>query len=376
MGKFLRKLNERLQIVDRAGYRREQYQSYMTGPEWRNVEMASEYGEYLGQNNSMFHFPYFRQIGGLWRVFYNSYQAARQYNSRWEIISSEYMVMDVFVSAFTTMELLPKAILSLITFPFFNKENPSEMQQHLAEFYKQYAKDLQTIPFYDHEYKKIRNDLAEKYKACQNWTWGDWFSWKVVSTELLARRLISSPLSWWFHQDNNLVPATTDLLVKLNVADETDFEAAKSQLKHKIESLSKEHAIAIVDDHVYAKGKIKEKHGQSYTSVYARISAPRYAAFQPAVHAMAQNGIHTRLLAGQEQVQVKCLIEGEDSAKLNVRQKAANQVKHVNPLYTYENHIDSTRKFCLFDVPARDLHKTLTRLSSQEGVETKFIHNF
>ncbi len=42
VGKFLDSLNDRTECTDKANYHREQYQSFMSGPEWRNVEMAEE----------------------------------------------------------------------------------------------------------------------------------------------------------------------------------------------------------------------------------------------------------------------------------------------------------------------------------------------
>ena len=86
MGRFTRKLNDNLSLD--STYQREQYQSYMTGPEWRNVEMVEEYAAFLKEGKSTFQFPYFRQILGLWRVMFHSYRAARQYNTHAEIIFS------------------------------------------------------------------------------------------------------------------------------------------------------------------------------------------------------------------------------------------------------------------------------------------------
>lgn len=83
MGKYLDDLNRKLIITHPSDYYRQQYQSFMTGPEWRNVEMAEEFSQFLTENHSYFSFPFFRQIFGLWRVFWQSYKAARQYDSHW-----------------------------------------------------------------------------------------------------------------------------------------------------------------------------------------------------------------------------------------------------------------------------------------------------
>lgn len=374
VGRFLNSLHQRTEAVDKSNYHREQYQTYMTGPEWRNVEMAEEYAEFIKEGNSLFQFPYFRQILDLWKVIYNSYSTARKYNTMWQIITSEYMVMDLFIGFFTTVELFPKGILSLLLYPFLKKENNSEMQNHLADFYKKYAADLQTIPFYDHKYKEIREDLADKYNKCKNKTWVDWFSWTCVSIELWARRWISKPLSYWFHQDDNLVPATTDILVKYRIDDCPDEEKAKSVFQKKITELTdKNMNVAVVDNLVYTK---KPSESKNYTSVYARLRVPRYAAFQEVLHNLDNQGIHLRKIAGQDRVQVKCQLTARDEAALEQTQEQITDKVGQPPVYSYGDRIHSNRRICLFDVSVRDLAEKTSELSEVANTEVKFIHNF
>ena len=376
MGKFVNELDSKMQTIDRARYRREQYQSFMTGPEWRNVEMAEEFATSLQEGKSMFQFPYFRQIADLWRVLYHSYSAARKYNSRKEIFFSEYMIMDLFVTLFTTLELTPKGILSLLLYPFLKKENKSPMQQHLANYFTNYAADLQTIPFYDHPYKTIRETLAKQYNECENHSWVDWFSWTAISIELRAKQLISSPLSYWFHQEGNEAPPSTDILVKFDAIGIDNPEQAKELFQERLTELAANHKITLVDDHLYAKETPKTKGDLTYTSVYARLTTPRYAAFQPAVRAMAEQGIHLRKIAGQDHVQVKCVVDTGDVDNLTEKTAALNSTNNVTALYTYSDRIHSNRQMCLFDVPVKNLHETLYGLDQAEDVHVNFIHNF
>lgn len=373
MGKFVDRFDERIQLTDKEHYRREQYQSYMTGPEWRNVEMAEEFAELLDNGQSMFHYPYFRQIYDLWKIVYHSYSSARKYNSISDILFSEYMLMDLFVATFTTLELIPKGIISLLLYPFLSKENNSSMQNHLAEYHKKYAQDLQTIPFYDHSYEDILEDLTKKYEECTDRTWVDWFSWKVISTELWMRQHLSKPLQSWFHQEGNEAPPTTDILVKFNALDAEYPEQAKQEFKERLEKIGQ---VVLVDEQLYAKDHAKNKNEQNYISVYARLRAPRYATFQPVVRALAEQNIHLRKIAGQDQVQVKCTIDAEDEDKLLATKEALNQTKKVTPLYSYSDRIHANHKICLFDVAVRNLHKTLDRLEKEENVTVNFIHNF
>jgi len=376
VGKYIEQLDEQIQAIDKKNYYRGQYQSYMTGPEWRNVEMAQEYAAFLREGKSMFQFPYFRQVAGLWRVFYHSYKAARKYDSPWSILFSEYMLMDLFVCFFTTVELIPKALLSMVLNFFLGTVNRTEMQQHLAEHYQQYAQNLETIPFYDHQYKEIRENLENKYRECREKTWGDWFSWKVVATELWMRRWISKPLSYWFHQDANLVPATTEVLVKFKDDESSDQRQAKKTFRAKITQIQAQTpAVSITGEDVY----VKENQNKSYLSVYARLTVPRYASFQTVVHELAEKDIHLRKIAGHDKVQVKCIIDAPDENNYLLRRSELEALKKgTSLLYTYGDNIHPWRKFCLFDVDVHNLDKSLGRFTKhdQEEVSVQFIHNF
>ncbi|KTD75268.1 hypothetical protein [Legionella waltersii] len=370
MGKFLRSLHKKTEIIDKVDYHRELYQSFMTGPEWRNVEMAEEYAQFLDDGHSMFQFPYFRQIFGLWRVVYESYSAARKYNSIWQIVSSEYMLMDLFIGVFTTLELLPKGILSILLSPFLNKDNDTEMQKHLADFYSQYAKDLHTLPFYDHNYSEARAQLARAYEECEHKTWGDWFSWTFISLDLWARKWISKPLSYWFHQDNNLVPATTDILVKERVDNSQDLEALKSSCIEHLESIEGVH---VVDKNVYFKPTPSTEYA---VSAYARLRVPRYDSFQTVLNSLNDEGIQLRKIAGQDRVQVKCEINASNDIDLEDTQEKLNDIVAQKPLYSYGDSIHPYRRLCMFDIHVRELADKVEKLNESKYAKVKFIHNF
>lgn len=376
MGRFVTQLDAKIKITDKAPYQRESYQSYMTGPEWRNVEISEEYARFLQEGNSMFQYPYFRQALDIWQVFYQSYKAARQYNSRWSILASEYFVMDLFVSTFTTLELLPKGIISLLLYPFLSKKNHSMMQGQVAKYYETYAKNLQTIPFYDHKYKEIKEELRQQYRDSAPHTWVDWFTWKFVSFELSAKRLISRPLSFWFHQEDNIVPDKTQVLVKYKVTEAESPESAIEIFKNKIDALARVHNLSVVGNDVYVKEKAKTNEGKTYSTVYARLNAPRYMAFQNAVREMGNEGIHLRKIAGQNRVQVKCNINATNEESLAYTQECLRETRHLSPLYSYSDRIHPNRSICLFDVPVRGLDKTLARIDKVKDVEVTFIHNF
>lgn len=375
MGRYTEAFNDQMLNQDTANYKRELYQTYMTGPEWRNVEMVSEYGNFLREGHSMFQFPYFRQMAELWKVMYHSYASARRHHNVTEIIFSEYMLMDLFVVFFTTIELLPKGIGSLLLYPFLQAKNPTQMQGHLAYFYTAYAKALEITPFFDHNYSELRQDLAEKYNACDNRTWIDWFSWTAISIELQAKSVLSIPLRYMLHQDANNAVVTTDILVKCSEIDTKDPDAAIEHFHAKLAEISQQHNVKLVGD-----VRVKErKESNDYISTYARLTVPRYMAFKPLVEDMASKGIFVRKIAGQDLVQMKCEIKSTDEVAMNGCEAALNQKEHVTPLYTYTDRIHSNYKVCLFEVPVKNLHDTLTKLEQNNDNAqacVTFIHNF
>lgn len=375
MGIYVKTLDERLQATDQSQYYRNQYQSSMTGPEWRNVEMAEEFAGFLREGNSMFQFPFFRQTLELWKVLYRSFASARKSDGILTIIFSEYMLMDLFVTVFTMLEFIPKGIVSLLFYPFLKTNNSTSMQTYLADYAETYARNLQTIPFYDHDYKKIQEELAQKYKESPDRTLIDRVSWACLSTELRIKRLISRPLSYWYHQETTEVPSTTDMIVRLNVEKIDDPEKAKQLFQACLKDSPCNDVVHVVDGHIYVK---PNKDDKLYTSVYARLRAPRYKAFPGVVQALAEKGIHIKKIAGQNHVQIKCVVEGEDEIKLKKYQQQLQKVKDITPLYTYSDHIHPGRRTCLFNAPVHNLDQTLERINKldPEHVHVEFIHNF
>lgn len=386
VGKFLESFDKKLKAVDKSNYYREQYQTFMTGPEWRDVEMADEIAKFLKDGKSLFQFPYFSQIYDLWRVIYNSYSAARKYNSALQIIKSDYMAMDLFIGFFTTVEYVGKGLISLIFKPFLSKENKTEMQDKIATLYfERYAKDIQTLPFYDHKYDEIKNNLSKEYdrlKSANKLTTVDKLSWFFVSLELSARYWISKPCAWWFHSDSNIVAPTTDLLVKLDIDKNADFDLEKNKFLSNITKIATKNKdpedkqkCIIVEDTVFVKNPSNNK---SYTSLYAQLRAPRYGIFQNVLEDLKQAGFKLKKIAGQTRVQVKCQIDAQNELELNDKQAALNDKMRQSPIYSYGDRIHPFKRICFFDMHVRDIAERVNDVKGMKdkGVDVKFIHNF
>jgi hypothetical protein len=116
----------------------------------------------------MFIQPYGHQIFELWGVFSEARRITAQevpHESNW--FYSDYMVMDIFVVLFTSMELLVKSIYSFFCYFWLPTRNDSEWQAILADFYEKYVRDIETKPFFMHPYEKSLADLSLKWEMCQ-----------------------------------------------------------------------------------------------------------------------------------------------------------------------------------------------------------------
>lgn len=359
---FLTVLNKKLSAVEKQNYYRPANNSFMSAPEWRNVEMAEEFARFLRDDHSLFQYPYFSQIFDLWKIFFNSYRSARRHNTDVELLTSEYMIMDAFVVFFTTLEFAPKGILSLLFKPLLDAENKTEMQTQLATYFAKYAADLQTIPFYDHHYAENRAALADAYRNSKNKSWCDWFSWKFISAELYFRRWVSMPLHAFFHVDGNTTPSTTDVLVQCVIENATDVAHAKTLFREKIVDLNE---ITLIENHLYVEELQIKK------TVYALLRVHRYAAFMEDVKALDARGIVIKKIATQDQVQVKC--ECEDEAVLEVLKK---DLPASTFLYSHGDRLNPKRRICFFEVPVEKLQQSVKEINSHTHAKVTFIHNF
>ena len=285
---------------------------------------------------------------------------------------SEYGAMAAFINVFTACEWMPKGIISMFMRPFLDKKNDSEMQKHIANYYQSYAAKLETLPFYDHNYGEARLELQEAYKSCHNKTWTDFFTYYSLLSDLYLKGWISKPLQSNFHDPHNIVPATTDILVKFKIKLD-DEDIAKQVFKNKINEMEKKSDAKIVGDHIYA---IK-KPGKSDTFIYALLEVPRYRDFIKTVDCLTRENIKIKKMAGNDHVQVKCEIKAQDNKSLQQSLNSLQKLKKAKLLYSYEDNIYPYRRMCLFDVSVKTLQQTVKELNEEiPNVTVNFIHNF
>lgn len=101
--------------------------TYLTGPEWQNVRSAKRYSAFI-EHTPFYSFPYFTEIATFWRVYANSWKAAREHYCFWEVATSEYTMMNTFIGVMNTLEYTVKGIISAPIRWYFTQENVKEAE--------------------------------------------------------------------------------------------------------------------------------------------------------------------------------------------------------------------------------------------------------
>ncbi|MCS5711889.1 hypothetical protein [Candidatus Berkiella aquae] len=340
MGRFTDRLNSNL-IHKHSAYQRPLMQTYLTAPEWRNVEMAKELGRTLKKGTPFFQFPYFKQIAGFWRVFFQSYRVAKRHHSHREILFSEYMLMNLFIGCSITAGHLAKGITSLILFPFLRNQNQTTFQNEVGKVVSEYGDFLQHTPFYHFPYLRKLKMLWQAFKTSSDRSLIDYITMLFTTMESLTRQTISAPIAWWYKQPQNAPADKIHILVKSNKT---------------VEQIRK------VNREIRVIGKPYKK--KNSKNLYYHLEVPRYGEFQKIVEKFATNQVQIKTIAGQEWVQVKVSASDKQCEKLN-----SNQF-----LYEYRNYVDKN-KIVELDVKTKDLTKTVRQLKRNK-IAIKLIHDF
>lgn len=92
-------------------YERPLIQSYLSSPEWVNVDVAKEYAAFI-EHTPFYEFPYFKSINTYWKVFGDSFKAACNKQGKLETLKSSYMLMNLFIGITMTAEYFARGIVS------------------------------------------------------------------------------------------------------------------------------------------------------------------------------------------------------------------------------------------------------------------------
>lgn len=126
--KELRKVQNAL--AKDPNYKRALLQTYLTAPEWHNVAVTQEYAKFI-EHTPFYAFPYFSHIGLFWQVYSDSWNAARQENSWYDVMFSQYNLMNLFIGGTMTGEFFLKGLFSIIPSWLYQSEENSTQSETL-----------------------------------------------------------------------------------------------------------------------------------------------------------------------------------------------------------------------------------------------------
>ncbi|MEX0939958.1 MAG: class I SAM-dependent methyltransferase [Candidatus Babeliales bacterium] len=98
-------------VVNQEGYQRDAIQTYLSSPEWVNVDTSHEYANFI-EHTPFYEYPYFSDIQTFWQVFLQSYKTAAQKRGHLKALSSSYTLMNLFIGVSMTFEYSAKGMIS------------------------------------------------------------------------------------------------------------------------------------------------------------------------------------------------------------------------------------------------------------------------
>lgn|GEM_PF-6858267 len=349
-GQTIRTIDEELKKTE-AEYCRQSYRTFLTAPEWRNVDMAVEMAAFLQAGRPFYKYPYFSQILTFWQIFFKSLKAAHTKHSWFELIFSEYTLMNLFIGVTTSIECLAKGIFAL-PFRFLGKErNETKFQQHVASMYKDYADSLHHTPFFLYAYLDKIGPMWRLYWKNPK-TIADTATLLVTTVEFLARSIPSLPIRWWYTQPENTEPEIIHVVVKHKegVSFDKVTENTKSSLQEKI---------------------LKRKNKKNEATLYSHMQFKRYDKFNEIMQEVAaiteNDNIKIKKIAGQDEIQVDFKINQENIT-------TAQNILGSSILYTYSNSIDDSFIIAA-KIKVEDL-LSIVKQVNEHDIQVKLIHDF
>jgi SAM-dependent methyltransferase len=99
------------ELKKNSDYQRPLIQTFLSAPEWFNVDAASEYAQFI-HHTPFYQFPYFNTIKTYWQIFAQSFNVARAQKGYGQTLFSESTLMNLFVGISMTLEYGAKGVVS------------------------------------------------------------------------------------------------------------------------------------------------------------------------------------------------------------------------------------------------------------------------
>jgi hypothetical protein len=286
------------------------------------------------------------EIGGFWKVYGQSWQAAQKENSFSDVALSEYNLMNLFVGTTMTLEYGAKGLIAapfaLIDKAFKINKCPSDKSpadEERLRSLKEYGNYIENTPFYKYPYFKDICSYWNTYLK-KNKTLGARIKGAFVGTgmtlEYTLKGLVSAPMSLFYGSEAMKEAGTTHLIIQ-----------------------DQENNIETIDPSIVVLKTFPElslKH----------VEIPRYMRFTEIMLKIAKNSSATCInIAGHDKIQVDV-----KSPKGSVQLYAGARAIYEFPV---SNDLNHTYMALELDV---DKLCEVIRALEKDNVEVLFIHDY
>ena len=261
--------------------------------EWGNVRFAKQYAEHI-QTKSASSFDYIGHLRQHWQHFYHFVKESviDPEQSKKDLFFSDSMAMNLFILLGTALQCVVGQVTSLPgmiygrckygrSWRHVTQENVSLVEQYVRDYEKEYADNLDTIPFYAHNYlQKVgqiwsaflfnRESLGQKLSS---------FPTLLSYTfNFLAMSAICAPIKMFYTQESNREPEKVTVIVH----DPSDQIKEKDGVTKVLSTVDGEYKLLSVDRYRRFTEVMKELKmleqvslvqvgGQDYISVDVRV---------------------------------------------------------------------------------------------------------
>ncbi len=325
-------------LANTKDYQRKGFQTYLTSIEWHSVDIAREYADFV-KHDRFYNFPFFKHVALLWSIFANSWSAARENHSAWEIITSDYFLMNLFITIGTSFEFFFKGIFCA-PISWIGHKAPGEVEKHSAKVAKEYADYVNHTPFYLFSYFKEISKMWEVYGKTKDTTALDFFLCLGTTVDFFFKGLFSLPIAGGYQSEENKEPETIQMLVK-----------------------DRHNRLASLDlaDRIQTK---EEFEGTGFQ----RVTMPRYRPFTEIFRKIARTDVQIAEIAGQKEIQLKTRVKVGKA-------DPCKGLKGCVKLYEWPIATDPKYKYVNLKVRVADLGQAIRKIES-EGHKLVYIHDF
>lgn len=320
-------------------------QTYLTAPEWQNVRAAKRYAEFVKDRHAC-QFPYFQEIGGFWKVYGDSYNAARKEHSFSDVVFSDYNLMNLFVGTSMSIEYGIKGVISaplaiadqtLGTNQPIEKTIPTDLER--VRSLTEYGDSIENTPFYNYPYFKDIGTYWSTYFQ-QNKTIGSrvkgFFVGSGMTLEYGIKGILSMPMSLIYGSETLKESETTHILV-----------------------LDPENSIEHINPDIIVLAALPEKN-------LKHIEVPRYMRCTEILKEIARNS------------NAECVsISGQNIIQIDVKSRTpfADHIDGMRKLYDIPAPTEDEYIYSALEVDVQNLCKIIRQLERNQ-IQIVFIHDF